>query len=285
MRLLLLLLSFLVLSCEEKTNSSLRGEIDSSGFMDLEETISNDGPYFAYNESEVERNPTPSQQSSSLKEENQKIIKTARLRFETQNLKKTQELVHEIINQAGGYIQNDTSGKDRNQLYQRLTVRIPTQNFQEAITGIAKGVAYFDEKTISQQDVTEEFIDIKARLKAKNALEERYITLLEKAKNVKEMLDIERELAEIREEIEAKQGRLNYLKNQVSLSTLYIHFYKITAEEGITQSYGHKIINSVKNGWNKISQFFLTLLSSWPFLILVVAGVFFIRRWIRKRKN
>lgn len=285
MRLLLLLLSFLILSCNEKTDSSIRGEIDNTGIMGLIGNVSNDEPYFAYNESDFERNPTPSQRPSSLKGEDQKIIKTARLRFETQDLKNTQEQVDEVIKQVGGYIQNDTSGKDRNQLYHRLTVRIPTQNFQNAINGIAKGVVFFDEKTISQQDVTEEFIDINARLKAKRALEERYLTLLQKAKNVKEMLDIERELAEIREEIEAKQGRLNFLKNQVALSTLHIHFYKVTAEEGITQSYGRKIINSVKNGWNKVSQFFLTLLSSWPFLILVLAGVFFIRRWIRKRKN
>ena len=99
------------------------------------------------------------------------------------------------------------------------------------------------------------------------------------------MLEIERELSKIREEIEAREGRLQYLQNQVSESTITIYFYKITSERGVTISYGRKMANALKNGWNGISEFFLGLLHVWPFIILVVLGVFMIRRWIKKRKK
>lgn len=273
----LLLISCFLIACNQNDNVSF-AEVESE----------NQG-YFSYSSDKFEdveavevvnynQVPVPKQQS-------QKIIKTAQLRYETQDLDVTRTQVLAAIKEAQAYIQNDNSGKDYNQLYHRITVRVPTKNFQQLLDGIAKGVAYFDERTISQEDVTAEFVDLNARLNAKRKLEERYLDLLAKAKNVKEMLEIERELAKIREEIEAKQGRVNYLENQVSLSTVHIHFYKVTARTGITQSYGSKITNALKSGWNGISVFFLGLLHIWPFLILVGLGLFFIRRWIKRRRK
>ncbi len=214
-----------------------------------------------------------------------KVIKNGNLRFETQDLDKTRNRILTAVQKAGGYIQSDNSGKNYNSLFQSITIRVPSSNFDSLVGDISTGVAFFDEKTISQRDVTEEFVDIEARLKAKRALEERYLNLLSKAKNVREMLEIERELSNIREEIESKQGRLKYLQSQVSESTLFINFYKTTSETGATVSYGTKILNALKSGWNGISIFFLGLLHIWPFLILVGVGVFFLRRWILKNKK
>lgn len=213
-----------------------------------------------------------------------KVIKTGNLRFETQDLDKTRNRILTAVQKAGGYVQSDNSGKNYNNVYQNIAVRVPSANFDSLLNDIAVGVAFFDEKSISQRDVTEEFVDIQARLKAKRALEERYLNLLAKAKTVREMLEIERELSNIREEIESKQGRLKYLQSQVSESTLYINFYKETAETGATVSYGTKIVNAIKSGWNGISIFFLGLLHIWPFLILVGIGIFFLRRFLKKQK-
>ncbi len=215
-----------------------------------------------------------------------KIIKTASIRFETNDLTTTHKRILKAIKEAQGYVQNDNAGTHSyGRTYQNLTVRIPTRNFDMALERISEGVAYFDERTISQEDVTAEFIDIDARLKAKRALEDRYLNLLSKAKNVKEMLEIERELAQIREEIEAKQGRLKYLQSQVSLSTLEIEFYKDEVTTQVTNSYGSKMVNALKSGWNGVSVFFLGLLHLWPFLILLGIGAFFMRRWIKKNKK
>ena len=278
MRYVLVVLSLLTLfSCHDKEQSQLARSQNSSGLLGLLDMSESDVDY-AY---EDVNTPPP----LANQEVAQKIIKNATLRFETQDLEKTRLQVLTAIKKADGYVQNDNSGKDYNQLYQQLTVRIPSKNFQQTIDDIAQGVAYFDERTVSQRDVTEEFIDLNARLKAKRALESRYLDLLKKATSVKEMLEIESELSQIREEIEAKEGRLNYLNNQVSSSTLYIHFYKVTSDQGITQSYGSKIINALKGGWNGISVFFLGLLHVWPFLILLGLSAYFIHKKLRKRKK
>lgn len=274
MKQLVLLLSICVLfSCDNTTSAfTNEGDIAMSPVFEMADDLE---------EMVVEKkfNAAPSKQVE------QKIIKTGNLRFETQELEKTRTRIVAAVKKAGGYIQSDNSGKNYDSHYQNLTIRVPSQQFDTVFTEIGEGVAYFDEKTVSQRDVTEEFVDIQARLKAKRALEERYLALLVKAKNVQEMLSIERELANIREEIESREGRLKYLQSQVSESTIHISFYKTTVETGVTISYGTKILNALKGGWNGVSVFFLGLLHLWPFLILVGAGVFFIRRYVRKKKK
>ena len=219
-------------------------------------------------------------------ETEQKIIKESNLRYETQDLQATYQQVNAAIKKHQAYLQNDTEGKDYNTLYRNLTVRIPNANFDAFLADIGKGVAYFDRKEISAKDVTAEFIDIEARLKAKKTLEERYLVLLQKANKVSEILEIEKELSIIREEIEAKEGQLKYLQNRVSLSTVNIEFYKKVAQsDDATVSYGAKMWNAVKSGWNGISSFFIGLLHIWPFILILVALILVIKRQLKKKKQ
>ncbi len=222
---------------------------------------------------------------NNLAEAEQKIIKNATIRFETNDMSKTRQAVLSLTQKLNGLVQNDYSGKEYNSLTQNLVIRIPTKNFQPFLDGLSKNVTYFDEKTISRQDVTEEFVDLSARLKAKRTLENRYLELLKKAKNVSEILEIEKELAIIREEIEAKQGRLNYLQNRVSFSTVNIEFYKITDVKSASTSYWQKMKNSIKGGWNGVSVFFLGLLYLWPFFLLIGIIIFIVRRILKKKEK
>ena len=236
-------------------------------------------------EASIEESMIQSKQAPEIQEEaEQKIIKTANLSFEAKDLDKTHARILQLVKNHKGIIQQDNADKGYNRLSRYLTVRVPSENFQDFINGVSEGVAYFDQRNISRQDVTEEFVDLEARLKAKRELERRYLELLNQAKNVKEILDIERELSKIREEIEARQGRLEYLKSKVSMSTVTINFYKITSETGVTQSYGQKMINALKGGWDGISMFFIGLLYIWPIFIFGLV-LFIVIRWLIKRKK
>ncbi|MEZ4801534.1 MAG: DUF4349 domain-containing protein [Gelidibacter sp.] len=247
---------------------------------------------FSYaDEIESSRLEVPSMQLTRAKEDTydqvqeQKLIKESYLRFETQDLEKTYKEITKHVLQNNGYIQDDEASKSYNQFTRRLIIRIPTDTFQKTIDSIASHVEYFDTKQITSKDVTEEFIDLEARLKAKETLEARYLELLKKANNVKEVLEIERELSTIREEIEAKQGRLKYLQNKVSLSTLTVEFYKTTSESGVTVSYGQKMWNAIASGFDGLSFFFLGILYMWPFIILLLLLVFGIKRWLKRKKQ
>lgn len=264
MKILSTLFLFVILSCSHS--------VSHSDFKALN----------SYSE-EYEMEPVMEAISESNQVEEQKIIKTAQLVFETKDVDATHQRILQKASQHKGFVQSDNSGKDYNRIYKNLLIRIPTENFQKFINDISEGVQYFDQRNISQQDVSEEFIDLEARLKAKRMLENRYLELLKKANNVREMLEIERELSNIREEIEAKQGLLQYLQNQVSMSTVNIEFYKITAETGVTQSYGQKIKNALQGGWNGISVFFIAILYLWPIAVIVIIVGIFLRIFLKKR--
>jgi hypothetical protein len=215
----------------------------------------------------------------------QKIIKEGNLRYETQDLQATYQQIISATKKHKAYIQSDEEGKDYNSLYRNLIVRLPSKNFDVYLAEISTGVDYFDRKEISSKDVTAEYIDIEARLKAKKTLESRYLELLKKATKVSEILEIGKELSVIREEIESKEGQLKYLQNKVSLSTVTINFYKTVANsQDATVSFSSKIWNAIKSGWNGISTFFIGLLHIWPFIIILVAVILYIRKRIASKK-
>jgi hypothetical protein len=233
---------------------------------------------------EVTEEPPANSSQKEQKTREQKIIREANLRFETSDLNSTYNLILKNTTESGGSIQNDTEGKDYGSIFRRLIIRVPSQNFDVFLKNISKGVSYFDNKEISSQDVTTEYIDIDARLKTKKALENRYIELLKKATKVSEMLEVEAQLSAIREEIEAKQGQLNYLQDRISLSTVTIEFYKLVApDSGITVSYGMKIWNAFKSGFNSFSGFFISLISVWPFLGILGILIYFVKKRFKKK--
>jgi len=226
--------------------------------------------------------PTNYSQNNQIQ---QKIIKNGNLSFETSDLEKTTTQIYELVKKYNAQIQSDTEGKNyKTSYYKNILIRIDSDKFESLLEEISKNVSYFDTKEISSQDVTEQYIDIQSRIKTKKELENRYLELLKKATKVSEMIDIEKNLSKIREEIEAQQGRLNYLQNQISQSTLRIYFYKKTADTGITNSYGSKIINAFESGFNSLSSLFIAFLKSWH-VILFLAICYWLYKKRKKNKQ
>ncbi len=216
----------------------------------------------------------------------QKIIKEATLRFETDDLENTFNQIQKAVTAGKATIINDSEGKDYGTVFRNLTVKVPSQNFDRFINDISKGISYFEIKNISAQDVTEQFIDLTSRLNTKKKLEERYLQILQKAVKVSEILEIEKQISVIREEIEAKEGQLKYLQSRVSESTVTIEFYKTTAEkEGVKISYGSKIWTAVKSGFFSLSDFLISLISVWPFIIIFCVLAYFIRKRFKRKKQ
>lgn len=215
-----------------------------------------------------------------------KIIKTGNIRFQTDDIQGGFSKIRNATNKYKAYIQSDNSGSDYSSNYRNVTIRIPNNYFDSFIDDISKGVKHFDRKEISAQDVTEEFVDIEARLKAKRTLENRYLEILKKANKISEILEIENELAKIREEIEAAEGRLKYLQNRVSMSTVSIEMYTEKPQgTGTTVSYGSKMWNAITSGFNGLSSFFIAILYIWPFILIFVVIFFFARRKLRNKNK
>src|SRR5690606_10480126 len=103
--------------------------------------------------------------ANALGDVEQKITKQSYLRSHTQDLDTTYAQIRQSVRQNKAFIQNDNTNKSYNTTTRHLTVRIPTSALQNTIDSISKHLSYFGSKNISARDVTEEFIDLEARLK------------------------------------------------------------------------------------------------------------------------
>jgi hypothetical protein len=212
-----------------------------------------------------------------------KLIKTGDVTFETSDLSATRKVILDLVNSYKGYVSRDNQYKSDDRTSTTIAVRIPAESFDLILEGIAKGVDKFDNKNVRISDVTEQFLDVSARLNTKKALEKKYLEILKKAKTVREILDVERELAKVRGDIESSEGRLKYLQNQVSFSTLNITFYKKTTANEL--GFGSKIGEAFKQGFENIKAFLVSMIHIWPFIIILFLLIFFVKKRLKRTKS
>lgn len=144
------------------------------------------------------------------------LVWTANLRLEVWNVSNAVDDVVALVKAGGGYV-SDTRGDGIRSA--SMTLKVPAKAFDGAVAGL-ESLGEVQHKSVSGRDVTEEYVDVEARLKNKIVLRDRLQKLLEKAVEVKDVLAIETELNRVQGEIESMQARITKLKGQVDYSTI-----------------------------------------------------------------
>jgi hypothetical protein len=210
-----------------------------------------------------------------------KLIKNGSVEFEVGSVNETKEKITSLVKDAGGYIssenQNNYGGSPR---YEQVA-RIPADKLDDFVSQIEKIAKKVDSKSISTQDVTEEFIDVETRLATKKELELRYRDLLKQAKSVKDIIEVEAQLNNVRSEIESMEGRLKYLNSQVSYSTLTVSYYQAVSGN---YGFGYRFLNSFGEGWRAFLNFVIGIFAAWPFVIIIGLGLWLFVRWKRNKR-
>lgn len=265
-----ILLIFILFGCQ---GGESRAEISNSKVM-----TGMAATYELASEGEVE---------TSTQIESDKIIKNAVLRFESVDLEQTNKKLVQTVQKYKGQISSEQEWKDEYAYNRNLSIRVPSAKFDDVLQEISTMVSYFDTKNVSSEDMTRNYIDIAARMKTKKELENRYLQLLNKASKVSEMLEIEKELTSVREEIESMQAQLNYIQNQADMSTIDVSFYKFVprSDTMVSAQYGQKLWAAILSGIDMISDTFLFFIGIWPFIILLIISVFVIRKYRRNKKR
>ncbi len=211
-----------------------------------------------------------------------KLIKEGRIEFETSDLQSTRKVILEAVTKYKAYISSDRESKYTGRTSHTIIIRVPAADFDNLLNETTRGVKRFDSKEVNVKDVTEEFLDIQIRLKTKKEFEQRYIALLKQAKTVSEILEIEKQIGELRSEIESIEGRMKYLEDRVSLSALTITFYESIPEQ---TAFGQKFKNGFRNGFDNLIWFFVGIVNLWPFILIIAALIIAFRVYKKKRKN
>lgn len=215
-----------------------------------------------------------------------KIIKEANCRIKVKDVEEATMLVKKMAAKHKGYVADERFTNTNYSKENRFTIRVPQNDFDVVLDSICEVSEFVEFKNISTIDVTEEFIDITSRLKTKFEVKQRYEAILRaKAKTVEDVLMTEEKLSKLQEEIEAAQGRLKYLGNKVTYSTIQLDIYEAVIPKEQPQGYTLGFLDKAKKGlsfgWSIVEFLTLSLFYIWPLLILGIL-VFVYFKWSRK---
>ena len=150
------------------------------------------------------------------------LIKNATVTIECDDARTATNTLVTSLQTAGAYVSNLNEFVDN--LGRRtvtLQVRVPADKFDQSMTSL-DALGRILNKQVSTQDVTEEYVDTDSRVRNLKKTEERLLDHLNRAAALEDILRVESELTRVREQIEQMDGRLRYLKNRVSFSTISV---------------------------------------------------------------
>lgn len=223
-----------------------------------------------------------------------KVIRNADLQLESESPEDEQRQITTIAEIKGGFVVESQQSSSDNQAEKRdtvtMTVRVPADRFNDALNEIRSAADRVIVETVKGEDVTEEFIDVEARIKTQKALEAQYMEIMKRANTVEDALYVQSELASVRGEIEKVEGRKRYLENQSSLSTIRVKLQTPAAFTASSSKFSGRLAESFGSGLDVALNFVLGLITfvvgALPFAVVFGIPGFLIARYVwRKQKR
>lgn len=221
----------------------------------------------------------------------QKIMRTARLVVEVKNARDSSERAKGIIVKSGGFVSDSRAFEDdAGKKTVNLTLRIPSSRIDEILSAL-KTLGHVREEELAGEDVTEQYIDMNARLSNSKKLEARIVELLGRQSNkLKDVLDVEKELARVREEIESLEARKRFYDTRTSLAIVDL---SLTEPPGFGRGIFDPLTGSIQRALTALTSsvaLLIVVISAgvpWIALLILLAWLTlrFLRWWVRKKRE
>jgi hypothetical protein len=235
-------------------------------------------------------------QSQSMAEAmDRKIIRDADLTLEVGVPAEVQRKITSITETLGGFVVTSESkqrqvGDAKQELEVTLVVRVPSTQFGTALDQIRNAGSRVIQEKVTGNDVTEEFIDLEARIKTQKALESQFLEIMKQARKVEDALEVQRQIAEVRTEIEKLEGRKRFLGNRASLSTITVNLQSPAAIAVNTSGFGRSIREAVIDSVDVASAIVLfvirfVIVMVPVFLLIIVPGWLLTRALLRRARR
>ncbi len=158
------------------------------------------------------------QEGAELSGRSRMLIWRGSINIEVSNISNAVARVTDIAQETDGYVENLSDSGD---VRARLTLRVPASSLEPALASLGS-IGKVTSRTISSQEVTEQYVDMEARLKTMIALRDRLRAVLDRAEKVTDILVIERELGRVQGNIDATQARLTSLRGRVQMASVSV---------------------------------------------------------------
>ncbi|WP_153800438.1 DUF4349 domain-containing protein [Foetidibacter luteolus] len=211
-----------------------------------------------------------------------KIIKTAKVTLELEDYNAFNAVMHGRLKSYGAYIAQENQQENDYRIQNDLVIKVPVDQFDNLVNTLGGEGIKLLEKNISSDDVTGEVVDTRARIEAKKQVRARYLELLKQAKNMEEILQVQNEINEIQENLEAASGRVEYLTHAAAYSTINLSYYQYInggSEKDSQPGFAKQIGEAFKTGASVLVNLVLFAISVWPFMLAGVILYFYFRRW------
>jgi hypothetical protein len=223
-----------------------------------------------------------------------KIIRDANLTIEVPAPTESQHKISSIAESQGGFvvtsemIQRTSADTSKPEMVVNLVVRVPSAQFNQSMEEIRAVASRIVQEKTTGQDVTEEFIDLEARIKNQKALEAQFLEIMKRANKVEDALDVQKEIADVRTEIEKLEGRKRFLENQSSLSTINVSLQTPTPFVTVTTTgFWYNVKSAVADGVEIAVAIVLFLIRAFlallPVFILIFLPLGLIVRYLVRR--
>ena len=182
-----------------------------------------------------------------------RIIRRATLDVELADVEQGVARFTGVVESVGGFISSTDSQVDQKGTARAtLTAYVPPAHFARVLGGL-DGVGRVTRRSIGGQDVSEEFVDLEARIRNFERHEAQLLSFMGKAQKVQDLLSLENELARVRGEIERAAGRLRFLKARTDLATIQVALVRaplIVPPDGLFPRFVEQVKQAFTEGWS-----------------------------------
>ncbi|MEK3882518.1 DUF4349 domain-containing protein [Paenibacillus sp. PL2-23] len=186
-----------------------------------------------------------------------KIIYTANLTMEVEELKAASSKLRDAIHLSGGYILEFQDTRYDGEVGATYQIKVPAEGFMSFIDAVSKIDHSHFGQSLSGSDVTEQYVDLESRLKARQLVEQRLAEMMEKAVKADELLQFSNQLGTVQEEIETIKGKIRYLDNNVAYSTVSLRM--VQRDQSVASSasanepgFGTKLTDTLKGSFEVV---------------------------------
>lgn len=227
-----------------------------------------------------------------------RVIRSGELEVEVSDVRGAVRHARETAVDIGGFVASSSS-RTLNDDGERadIALEVPSEAFETVMDRLRESryVIRVEHESTSSQDVTEEYVDLNARLSNLQSTEARFVELLDEADTISEILSVEQEISRIRGEIERIQGRINYLDQRTNYSRIYASFLPVDDSDGVAAGGYFTPGETAREAWDASMRFvgaagnaIVTIVVFfwwfWPVVaIALVVGMLVRRRYAARR--
>lgn len=202
----------------------------------------------------------------------QKIVKTGVLDMLVADVSAAAARIGSLAVDRGGYIQSSSISEGGDGTYRgNVVVRVPVEKFESTMADLRGLATLVRNESSNGQDVTEQYTDLEAQLRNAKAQEETYLEVLKQARSVEDILKVQERLGSIRAQIESLQGRIQYLANTTSLSTISVSLSEEAAVRAPTKEF--RPIAIVKAAFQTLVVVVQELIAGLIWFVIVWGGI------------